>query len=215
VNDDDLMKALREAARADQRAHPLPDSPASPGQDQRLLERLTAQAIAELRPAAPVLPLRRRGWIAGTAAISLAAAAAFLLMRQPEATALPPYRAEVMQGAELTMRGAQAADALVFRPGAPFELTLRPATTVQEPLRARAFLVQGEHREELAITQELRAHGTLAVRGTLPRALATPDDPAALSIIVARPEALADAESLRTDDPRFSQVRVEIRQPAP
>jgi hypothetical protein len=176
MTDDDLLKGLRDAARReDTEAAPLGKPP---GADARMLDRLTERALSELTaapmpPRAPVVPLRSRRLRWAALAVPLAAAASLLLLLRPAPAELPSYGAEIVLGGERATRGAAEAPELVFRPSAPFELRLRPASRVATPVEARLYLDSGSARQPLQASIETTASGVLSVRGRLPATLAS------------------------------------------
>jgi hypothetical protein len=216
VTNDDLLKALRDVARAE-RSLPVgePDAPDATRIDQWTnvaLEALTASPgapQASIEQAAKVRISRKRGsrWLTW-ALPAVAAAAAILLWPRPQPS-LPVYQSEWVSGFESSTRGdASSARSFVFRAGKPFELLLRPPMRTSARPSVAVFLSHAEGRAKLEAQSEVGPLGTVHVRGNLPQTLAG-RGPWSLQVVLA-PE---DVSAETADAAQI--VQVEILAPTP
>jgi len=117
--------------------------------------------------AATVSELPRR-WTVIIGGLALAAALALFVVTRGDGevrvAAIPSYEVTVT-GGRAAERGAPEAVALV--PGARVVISLRPATPVEGPVEARAFLVRGAQRVPLELKATATAEGAVRLEGTL------------------------------------------------
>ncbi len=234
MTDDELLKALRDTARAEHADFAtLPVSVST--NDAALLDRLTEVAMRELvasdanmadvarTKGAQVLSmpskrLHRSTWVLPVAA---AAAVLFAVLREPSPAPISTYRVELSLGAERTTRGVDAhTDSLALRAGAPFELALRPASKTPGPIAARVYVAQGASLRAVPVRVEVSALGMVRVYGNLPETLDTRSSRNFLLGVVGRPTALPEPSTLLTRDemqadPAFQLFRIEIRAAKP
>jgi len=234
VTDDELLKALRDTARADHAALAALPTPL-PTPDPALIDRLTDVAMRELvanranvtngsrikEAQVRNLPSRRPPGLTWVLPVAAAAAVLFAVLRAPSAAPIATYRVEVARGSEQTTRGAGSqTSTLTLRAGAPFELALRPASKASGAITARVYLVEGAKLRALPVRVEVSALGMVRVYGNLPEWLATTSSRTFILGVVGRPNALPEPATLLTGseietDPAFQIFRIEIREPRP
>jgi hypothetical protein len=169
---DQLLKALRDTARAEDRAEEaaLGELGTAGALDEAARDRIAA-AISETPTGVVSLEGRRRAkrrWVTWLA-VPLAAAAAVLLVvfpRPPEAAMLPGYEL-VATGGVREVRGVE--EELPSRlqrlgPRSVLDVKLRPATTVEGTVLVAAFAVQGDRVEPVSPAIVVAESGAVSVR---------------------------------------------------
>lgn len=227
MNDDELLKALRETVRAEELAMGG-RKPELPVNDAAFLDRMTDLALKELGGAGPRTIatrqtkgeskprtlLQKTAWVWPMAAAAIALVA---LLREQAPAPLAQYRVEIVQGSERTTRDPSTVkDSLTLRPGLPFELTLRPASMTEGPLTAEVYLLHAQKLSALPVRVDATPLGVVHVQGKLPEALEASATDGSLLVYVGRPDALprpklpgADSETHGSD--RFQAFQIEIR----
>lgn len=146
-----------------------------------------------------VVPLRRKRWYAGMAAVgsALAAAAVLVLLLRPAAhQPLPEYALDVA-GGEQIMRSAGEQSEIVLGPGSLVRLVLRPAKPVEGPIEARTFVATADGDESIrAVALATDASEVGALRVDLPGDVLVkvfPEGAARVIVAIGRPGTLPDS----------------------
>jgi hypothetical protein len=191
-----VLRALAEESEDDAtrfRAHaPL---------DETFRARVTERLVARIDADKKVRKLRR--WMGG-AGLSMAAAAALLMLGTPTKSSLPPYVLSV-QGADATTRGGDRSGAEV-RLAADAVLTLiaRPDRRVRGPVTASVFAIRRDRYERLDASLEVDESG--AVRAEISGAALPFSGQSALTLAMVIAEAPPTEQEARdlviSGDPR-------------
>jgi hypothetical protein len=217
---DQLLKALRETARAEDRADEAALAQAEAGQsahlDQAARERIAA-SLLEAPTGVVSLEGRRRArrrwttWLA----VPLAAAAALLLVARPRPTALPGYELVATGGLrEVRGLGDQPDRIQRLAPGSVLDVKLRPATAVQGSVLAMAFAVQGGRADPVSPIIEVAPSGAVSVRAEAASVFGERRGRWELRIFLARPSLAAELRALavgpRTSGPGWQRLSVPV-----
>lgn len=164
-----LAETSEEAGEAYKAFRPLgPDFQASVVQAIRKQGFAPAAEPEITKPPAKLLPFRRRAslWVGWSTAAAVAAAALFLLVRNPVSQPpLPVYTAELSRGDQVFRGGTGPATGVpVFSPGSRLTLVMRPREPVTGPVEAYAFATRGTELVEL--TPQV-VNGAVLLKGTL------------------------------------------------
>lgn len=132
----------------------------------------------------------RRAWMAGSAALALAAGAALWVATRPDrgGARLPEYTL-LVTGGERDVR-ADEPQAVTLAPGARVTMTLRPAEPEGGPLEARAFLAQGAAEIALEASVEVSPEGAVRMVGRAPSGASLAAGEAEIVVAIGRAGAL-------------------------
>jgi hypothetical protein len=169
VNDDDLLKGLRDAVRRAEEEPAPPELGAPLGAD------FEAGVVAKLggaKAAVRATPPRKRPaqvvalW---TVLPALAVAAAVALSVggtwRHGASPLPEYGAEVSGGVDAERGAGPATSRVSARADAPLRIVLRPATGTTEAPAVHAFVKGASGLREVALDTRTSASGSIELRG--------------------------------------------------
>jgi hypothetical protein len=207
MDDDELIHALK---RATKRAR---EAPATEPANAREVDAI-ADAVVHSYP-----PARARGrargrvsmLVAGSAGIALAAGA-LLLARSPAAEDLPGYEVATFGGAR-NFRGAgdgEATEAPHVRRGDRFQVAIQPEGPVKGPLAARAVLVRGSEVIPFRGSVELGAAGAARISAGIDDFRGASPGHWEVVLIVARPDAIGEADTVPREGPKCRVRRVAI-----
>lgn len=160
--------------------------------------------IQAQEPKARVLPFRRAatrygGWVTGALA---AAAALFLVVRNPASPPLPGYEAHLNGGAREYRGATEPSSGIpVFVPGTQLILDVTPQQAVTGPLEAHAFLARGadivawEPEPPLKVSSQ----GTVRLRGMLGQEIRLEPGEWKIWIVIGRPGKLPSADEIAAE----------------
>jgi len=197
MNDDDLLRELRDAARQrdGQRTETPLDAPLGPAFEEAVVARIVP-VVRSRKSARP----RVLFYLAPVAALAAAAALLLVIRRAPLAgdAALPAYVLTVAGGLDDVRAGGQpaATSSVAAHAQSPVTLLLRPDTAVHEALTVRVFASRDGNVHEVAAEVRTSATGSVEVRGRLGTLVGDAPGGATLVVIVARQGALFDPGAL-------------------
>jgi hypothetical protein len=192
MNDDDLLRGLREAARrGDEEPTGTPlDAPLGPAFEEAVVARL-GQVVGSRRSARP-----RVLYLAPIAALAAAAALLLMIRRAPPTgdLALPAYALAVAGGQDEERAGDQqaATSSVAARAQSPVTVLLRPDSAVRDALTVRVFASRDGKVREVAADVRTSDTGSVEVRGRLGNLVGDAPGGATLVVIVARQGARFD-----------------------
>jgi hypothetical protein len=181
MNDDELLRGLRDAARRSDAKPPMAELSAPLGPQ---FEAPVAERIA--RKGRVVKPRRAALWFALAAPLAAAAAAIALWLAWPgrsPAAPLPEYAMEIAGGVD-TERGATPSRTDVSaRAGDTLSIVLRPATDVSAPVEAHLFVSQ----RDVPATLRVSPSGSVELRARVADLAPASETDVSATIVLTRP----------------------------
>ncbi len=202
MNDDDLIRELREATRRSDEA------PTGTELDAPLGDAFQAQVAARIAAARRPRQTRRL-WLAVAGPVAMAAAIALWIAR-PHATfaPLPEYAMEISGGQD-SERGEDHAPrtSIVARADGSLTLLLRPANNVTGALAVHAFASHAGAVREVPATTRASSTGSVEVQGRVSDLAGA--DGATVIVVIARADSKVNALSIASGiEPAPADVKV-------
>lgn len=194
MNDDDLLRELRSAARREEDM-PVPDSlsaPLDPAFHARVVGRIRAEKGGVTAKSAAVVRFPRQAVAVGVTIVALAAGIALFVRPSRTTVADLPEYAMALSGAEHDLRGTGPAsvERPRYRANSPLTLVLRPPKTVEGDLEIRTARRTSVGVEIVEVPHRLSSAGAVAFEASAGDVFGSKPGEAELFVVIARKGAM-------------------------